>query len=166
MIPVTVVNHVHVDIDVSPDKVWANILETYVETTTWRDAGYAIEPLADDDLTAPLGGYRMKLEKDCAVIDERVVRFTERDEEARRLSVTADYLSVPGEFQVLVTYQAQAIATGARYTLDCHTRMTFEPPASGAKADLVSAVAATKAQFEEFLIPRFQQLKEKLEGAA
>lgn len=162
MIPVTIVNHVAVDIAAAPDAVWRAILEEYVEARKFREY-YTLEPLTDP--AAFLGGYRMRMEKDGAVVDERVVHITERDDEARRLSLLADYLSVPGGLQVFVTYQAHATANGARYTLDCHSRMGVEPPAGDARKGIAAAVAALKAQFDAPLAQYLASIKTRLEGA-
>lgn len=160
-LPVTIVNHVAIDIAATPDAVWGAILEDYIDGTKFGGAGYAVEPL--DDPAAPLGGYRMRLTKDGAVVDDRIVHITERDDAARRLSLCADYLSVPGGLQVFATYQAREIAEGGRYTLDCHTRMTLEPPADG--GDIATAIAETKGQFDSALVPYFASFKARLEGA-
>src|SRR5262245_2874640 len=129
--PTTIVNHVTVDIKAEPEAVWRVILDEYVETKKFREQGYAIEPL--DDPAFARGGYRMRLEKDGALIDERNCYFTERDDGAHRLSLFADYLSVPGGLQVYATYGVEPKGEGARYTIHCHSRMSVEAP-SAAKA--------------------------------
>lgn len=161
LIPVTIVNHVAVDIAAPSDAVWRAILDEYVEAKKFREH-YTIEPLADP--AAFLGGYRMLMEKDGAVVDERIVHITERDDAARRLSLLADYLSVPGGMQVFVTYQAHATANGARYTLDCHSRMGIEAPAGGTREEITAAVAALKAQIDPALIQYLESIKTRLEG--
>jgi hypothetical protein len=161
-IPVIVVNHLTMDIAVAPDKVWQTILGHFVATDNWVKAGYAVEPL--DDPATPLGGYHMRKEQDGAIVDERVVHITERDETARRLSLFADYRSAPDGLQVLVTYHARETADGARYTIDCHTRMGIEKPAGGTRADFAAAIDALKTQFDEHLIGFLKRLKETLEA--
>lgn len=162
-IPVTIVNHLAMDIAVAPDIVWQTILDHFVATDNWVKAGYRVEPL--DDPATPLGGYHMRKEQDGSVVDERVVHITERDETARRLSLFADYHSVPDGLLVLVTYHARETRDGARYTIDCHTRMGIEAPAGGARADVAAAIEALKAQFDEHLIGHLGRLKESLEAA-
>jgi hypothetical protein len=161
-IPVTIVNHLGVDIGVLPGAVWQVILDEYVEAKKFREIA-RIEPL--DDPSAVLGGYRMRLEYE-GVVDERVIRFTERDEAARRLSIFADYLTAPaGGMRVWVTYQAQEIPGGSRFTIDCHTGVGIDTPASGAKADVAAVVAGIKLNFDTALIAYLEQTKMKLEGA-
>lgn len=160
--PVTIVNHVAVDIARSPEAVWRAILDDYVEATKFREIA-EIEPI--DDPSAVLGGYRMRLEHE-GVVDRRDIRFTERDEAARRLSIFADYLTVPaGGMKVWVTYQAQELPGGARYAVDCHTRLNVEAPAGGGRADLAAAVAEMKASFDAGLIAYLKRVKARLEGA-
>jgi hypothetical protein len=163
-IPVTVVNHVGVDMAVSPEVVWRTILDQYLTGEQFAAAGYQIEPL--DDASTLIGGYRIRLEQDGAVVDDRIARITERDEAARRLSLHADYLSVPGGLQVFVTYQAQEVPGGARYALDCHTAMTVEVADAGDKAAIAAAALKMKTDFDTFLDDRLGALKTRLEGAA
>lgn len=163
-LPVTIVNHVAIDIAATPDTLWRAILEDYIGGTKFSSSGYVIDPL--DEPQTPLGGYRMRLSKDGAVVDDRVVRVTERDDADRRLSIHADYLSIPGGFQVYVTYQAQPTADGCRYLLDCHTQMTLEPPDGDLRAGMAREIAKTKAEFDAALMPYFAKVKKKLEGGA
>lgn len=163
-IPVTVVNHVAMDIAVSPDLVWQTILDHFVATDNWVQAGYAVDPL--DDPAAPFGGYHIRKEQDGAVVDERVVHITERDDTARRLSLSADYRSTPDGLLVFATYHARETPDGARYTIDCHSRLGIETPAGGARADIAAAVDGLKIQFDEYLIGHLGRLKETLEAAA
>jgi hypothetical protein len=163
-IATTIVNHVAIDIAAPAEAVWAVILEEYVETKKFREAGYAIEPI--DDPGALLGGYRMRLEKDGAVIDDRICLFSERDDAARRLSLYADYLSAPNGLQVFATYHAQQTAGGARYALDCHTRMAIDAPASGTKADFAAAVEEMKTHFHTALASYLESMKARLEAKA
>src|SRR4051812_3701744 len=73
-IKVTMINHVAIEIAASPDSVWQAILDDYVEAKKFREMG-AIDPL--DDPAATLGGYRLRFEQDGAVVDERIIHFTE-----------------------------------------------------------------------------------------
>jgi hypothetical protein len=163
-IPVTIVNHVATDMAASPDTLWRTIIESFVETGRFEAAGYEIEAI-DDDSTL-LGGYRMRMVKDGAVVDDRICRITERDEAARRLSLRADYLSVPEGLVVYATYQAQEIAGGTRYAIDCHTQMGLAAPESGAKADVIAAVEAFRVASEAHLSGYQATLKATLEAAA
>jgi len=158
---VTIVNHLGVDIGVPPDKVWQAILDEYVEARKFREIA-TIEPIHDP--FAVLGGYRMRLEHG-GVVDERVIQFTERDEAARRLSIFADYLTVPAAgMRVWVTYQAQQIPNGARFTIDCHTRVGIEAPVSGTNADIAAVVAGMTINFDTALLAYLERVKAKLEG--
>lgn len=158
---VTIANHVAVDIAASPDAVWRVIVEEYVGAGKFGD--YAIEPI--DDPAAVFGGYRMRLEKDGAVVDERVIHFTEHDDAVRRLSLYADYLSVTDGMQVIATYQAHQTASGSRYTIDCHTRIGIEVPASNVREGIVAAVGEMKAHFDTALGQYLQSIKGRLESA-
>jgi hypothetical protein len=161
-IPVTIVNHLGVDIGVSPDTVWQAILDEYVEAKKFREIA-RIEPI--DDPSAVLGGYRMRLEHE-GMVDERVIHFTERDESARRLSIFADYLTVPvGGMRVWVTYQANEITGGCRFTIDCHTRVGIDLTTGETKTDFAIAVAGMKNKFDTALIAYLETVKGRLEGA-
>jgi hypothetical protein len=153
-IPAIVVNHVALDMAASPDTVWRAILDEYVDAAKFREMGCTIEPL--DDPAALPGSYRMRLEQDGAVVDDRIVRITERDNAARRLSLFADYLAEPGGLQVHATYHARQIAGGTRYALDCHTQL-------GAAAE--QDVRQMRAESEAYLIDYLQTIRARVEGA-
>jgi hypothetical protein len=153
-VPATIVNHVAVDIAASPDAVWEVILYEYIEANKFRSSGYKIETI--DDPAAALGGYRIKFEQDGKVLDDRICHITERDEAARRLSMFADYLSVPGGLQVYATYHAREAAGGASYALDCHARMNVD-----AGADM----AELTKQFDAGLVDYLNGIKSRLETA-
>jgi hypothetical protein len=159
-VPATMVNHVAIDIAASPDAVWRTIIDLYVSPKP--SAQVAITPLAEPGY--PLGGYRMRSGKDGA-IDERVVQITERDEKARRLSLTADYLSMPGGLQVYATYQAQEWVGGTRFTIDCHSLVGLEAPADGPAA-IAATLAADKAQADAYLLYFLDRAKARLEASA
>lgn len=163
LVPVTIVNHVAVDIGVSPDTLWREILDAYVEVRKFREIA-RIESI--DHPSAVLGGYHMRIEHE-GVVDERDIHFTERDDSARRLSIFADYLTVPaGGMKVWATYQAQEIPTGARYAIDCHARLNVEAPAGGGKAEMAAAVAELKIQFDTSLIAYLEGVRAELDAAA
>ena len=159
---VTIVNHVAVDIAAPRDTVWKVILDEYVEAKKFREGGYSIEPL--DDLAAAFGGYRMRLWKDGLMVDERVCHITERDENAHRLSLFADYLSVPTGMQVFATYHAQEAPGGTRYALDCHARMGIPAPAGGTKKDVAAMLTQMEKQFDAALLDYLGGVKKKIEG--
>lgn len=163
-LPVTVVNHAAIDITAPPDRLWRLILEEFAEANRWRTLGYSIEPI--DDPAAVLGGYRMWIERDGKVVDNRVCHITEIDASARRLSMFADYLSEPSGAVVYVTYQAQDIAGGARYTLDSHTRVGIEAPASGEKTAVDATIDAIKTKSDIHLAGYLSQTKARLEGTS
>lgn len=161
LLSVTIVNHIAADIAAEPDAVWADIVDMFVEARQWRADGYAVEPV--DDPAAVLGGYRMQLDQDGVAADQRIVYVTERDDAARRLSLVADFLSVPGGVLVYATYHAQEAPCGARYTIDCHTRMGIERPASGSKADIAAAIDGLSNHFETHLNGYLGRVKARLE---
>nr|WP_316640432.1 hypothetical protein [uncultured Roseateles sp.] len=161
--PVTIVNHVAIDIKAPPEAVWRAIQEEYVEAKKFRQLG-TLQPL--DDPAAVLGGFRMRLEHE-GVIDEREVRYTEIDHAARRLSVYADYLTVPvGGMGVWVTYQAQEVPEGTRYAIDAHARLHVEVQEGGGKADIATAIDALTHSFDGSLRAYLEKVKAGFEGVA
>ena len=161
-ISATMVNHVAMDMAASANAVWQVILDDYVEATKFREYG-AVEPL--DDPAAVFGGYRMRFEQS-GVVDERVVRITERDEAARRLSAAADYLSVPGGMRVYATYHAQEIDGGTRYTIDCHTQLSVDMPAGDARAGVAATLAEMTAGADRHLLAYLAAIKARVETDA
>ncbi|BBE34209.1 hypothetical protein [Sphingosinicella microcystinivorans] len=159
-IPVTIVNHVAIDIAVAADIVWKMIIEEIGEARGFRSVG-TVEPLEGVD--APLGGYRLTSRDENGALDERVARLTERDEAARRLSVFAEFLSVPGGMIVYATYQAQDAQSGTRFSIDCHTREEIELPTGASAADLSAKIAEKTAFYDDALGDKMQKTKEKLE---
>ncbi|ALJ14453.1 SRPBCC family protein [Sphingopyxis macrogoltabida] len=158
-VPVTMVNHVALEMAAAPDAVWREILSDYVEAKKFREFG-TIEPL--DDPAATLGGYRMRFEQD-GVVDERIVHITERDDTARRLSVMADYLSVPGGMRVYATYHAREAAGGTSYAIDCHTSVKVDAPAGGDGPDLAAAVAEMTSGADVHLNAYLASIKARVE---
>lgn len=161
-IPATIVNHVAIDIAAPADAVWQTIIDELVEAKGFRGHG-AVIPLSGPD--APLGGYRVTFEDDDGALDERVARITERDNAARRLSICADFLSVPGGMRVYATYHAQDTAGGARFAIDCHTCESLDVAAGAGQADVAASVAKKAAFYDRALAERLQKTKERLEGA-
>lgn len=161
-IPVTMVNHVAMDMAAAPDVVWRAILDDYVEATKFRESG-ALETI--DDPAAVFGGYRMRFELN-GVVDERIVHITERDDAERRLSVAADYLSVPGGMRVYATYHAQEIAGGTRYAIDCHTQLRVDAPAGDIKAGTAATLAEMTAGADAHLVAYLASIKARVEDGA
>ncbi|MFC9250433.1 SRPBCC family protein [Amycolatopsis thailandensis] len=158
-IPVTIVNHVAIDIEAAPDAVWRVILDEYVEASKFRKAGYSIEPL--DGSESVFGGYRMRLEENGTAVEERVVRITERDETAHRLSVFADYVVDPdGPMRVHATYHARESERGTQYTLDCHADIALD-----ASANVAASVEEWTKQAEVGLLQYLGTIKAAIEGA-
>lgn len=162
VIQTTVVNHLMIDIEAAPELVWNHIVETFAEARKWRADGYMVEAI--DDISAILGGYRMRLERSGEATDERVVHVTERDGTARRLSLRVDFVSVPHGVTVYATYHAQQAADGTRYAIDCHTRMGFAVPVIDTRAHLASAVDAMKTHSDTYLNSYLARIKAELEG--
>ena len=166
VVRVNTFNHASIDIAVSPNRVWREIVDTYVEGGGFSDLGYTISPLTDDP-SAFRGGYRMTLKDESgAIVDERKVYITGRDDAARRLSVYAQYLS--GAFnglEVYATYQAVPIEGGARYNLDAHSRIGIAlKDAKDSKNALAETIKGYEQQSQEFLETRFDELKVRLES--
>jgi hypothetical protein len=160
-VSITFVNHLSVDIAVPADVVWREIVDSFVEARRWRETGYAIEPI--DDRAAVLGGYRMRLERDDAATDERVVRVTERDDVERRLSLFVDFSSAPDGLVVHATYGARAMGAGARYTIDCYTQMGIRPAGTGSAADIAAAIDEMKNHSGKYLTDYLGGVKSRLE---
>ncbi len=163
-IPVTIVNHVAIDVDCAPDRAWAVVLEEYAEARKFREIGYAIDWL--DEAAAFLGGYRLRFVKDGSVVDDRVCRVTELDPVERRLSMVADYRSVPGGMTVHATYHARAAGDSTCFAIDCHSSLGIEPPGEGSRAAVGAAVATMNAQYDAALLDYLQGLKARLEAPA
>lgn len=160
-VPATMVNHVALDIAASPDAVWQEIVTLYVEAKKFREQGVVT---TIDEPAAPLGAYRMRIDHGGGAIDERLCRITERDEDARRLSIFADYLSVPGGMQVYATYQAVDRGDGrAAFAIDCHSRISLPMPPEG-PAGLPAALASGKAQADQYLVAFLESVKAGLEA--
>lgn len=160
MIPVTMVNHVAMDIEAPPGSVWRVILDDYVHARKFRERG-TVEPL--DDPAAIFGGYRTRIEQD-GVIDERIVHITERDEIRHRLSAAADYLSVPGGMRVYATYHARAADGGTHYTIDCHAQFRIEAPADDVKAGVAATIAEMAAGADVQLLAYLESVKARVEA--
>ncbi|WP_020499074.1 hypothetical protein [Sciscionella marina] len=160
----TTVNHVAVDIDAPADAVWKAIVGDYAGAEKFRALGYIIEPL--DELGAPLGAYRMRLETE-EDPDARLIRITEQDNTARRLSLSAHYDDdADGVMEVLATYHARETPSGTRYALDCHSRLEIGAVERDARQHVAATIARLTAEFDEYLTEYLGDVKKQIEGAA
>jgi hypothetical protein len=160
-IMVTTVHHVSIDIAASATAVWQGILQDYVEVLKFGD--YSIERLEEPG--ALLGAYRMRLERDGSVVDDRIVEITERNDECRRLSLFGNYLSVPGGLHVFATYSAHEIESGARYVIDCHARTAVDMGADDTRETLAAGIASMKEQADASLLEYLERAKARTEAA-
>lgn len=155
----TIVNHAAITIAAPADAVWGVIVEEILQAKGFRAAGTVV-PLEDPGF--PLGGYRISLPTENGDADERLVRFTERDDTARRASVRADYLSAPGGSVVYASYEAEETAHGARFRLDCHTSTSLDIADDG---DIAAAIARETAFNDDALAANLLKVKQRLEAA-
>ena len=161
-VPVTIINRVSIDIACPPARVWEVILEDYLAACKFAEAGYAIERL--DGPSYFRGGYRMRLEADGAVVDERICCVTEFDAAARRLSLYADYLAAAEGMNVHATYQALERGTGTRFSLDSYSRLSLELPTEDGETDIRMAVTKLETQFDAALASYLKGVKARLEA--
>jgi pimeloyl-ACP methyl ester carboxylesterase len=163
---VTMVNHNAVDIARLPEAVWQEILRTYLKGEKFSAQGYRLAPITDD-LSAPLGGYRMELRSESGdQLDERVVRITEHDEAKRRLSLCAEYLS-PAMMGMVVhaSYQAVPAASGTRYRLDAYSMLNLPLKSGDTQAGIAAKLSGMQAQASEYLDKYLNEVKLRLEAA-
>lgn len=160
-IPATIVNHVAIDIAAAADAVWGAIIEEIVEAKGFRAVG-TVMPL--DGPAAPLGGLRLHLHDADGSLDERIVHFTERDDAARRLSIFADFLSVPGGMKVYASYHAQETPDGARFAIDCHASVEIDVPVEATGAYVAAMIAEQTANYDEALAANLQKVRKQLQG--
>lgn len=161
VIPATIVNHAMIAIAATPASVWEVILEQFVDVERLGEFG-VVTPL--DDHTAPLGGYHMQLDLGEGKTDRRIVRITEYDPVELRLSLFADFLSVPGGMKAYITYHAQSVAEGARFAVDCHLRLQLDVPDGATRADVVDMIAEKTASGDEQLAQHMKAVRSRLEG--
>ena len=160
ILSITMVNHVALQINASPDRVWRVILDDYVEQKALRKHG-TVEPI--DDPAAAFGGFRTRFEQNGAV-QEQIIHITERDDAARRLSLMVDYLPAPGGIRVYATYHARETDGGTCYTIDCHTQAPIETPAGGTRTDVSHALTGMTAAADAHMLAYLQSVKARLEG--
>ena len=164
LIPVTVVCRVSVDIACSPERLWQTIESRYAQGEKFSGSGYTIERF--EDAAAYLGAYRMALSKDGVIVDDRIVRVSEIDEAARRISLHGQYLSESSHgLDVYASYQALPIATGARFAIDCHAHYSRWPQPSEDPAELRAAIEDMKATSAAGLEQFMTRVKAELEEA-
>lgn len=161
---VTIVNHCTIDIACPSSHLWAALTDDYVDGGGFARAGYRIDPL--DESALVLGGYRMRFESE-TLVDERVCRITERDEDAMRLSLRADYLSTQARGMVVyATYQAVPDGEGALYRIDCHATLDLEAEASASREEIARSIATLRDHFQDGLAGKAADLKARIEAAS
>ena len=157
---VTIVNHVYVDVRTGADHVWREMCADLLEARNLREVA-TVGPL--DDPSAILGGYRVRKENE-GVLDEQVVRVTELDAKARRLSLYVHYLSAPhGGMEVFATYQAREMSGSTSYAIDCHSRVGVDPDAA---LDLEAHAAELTSTYATALLAGLAAFKAKVEADA
>jgi hypothetical protein len=159
---VVIVNHCAIDIACPPSHLWAALTVDYADGGGFARAGYQIEPL--DEPALVLGGYRMRFESE-ALVDERICRITERDEDVMRLSLQADYLSAEANGMVVyASYQALPDGEGALYRLDCHTTLDLEAGVSASREELARSITRLRDHFQDGIAGKAAELKARLEA--
>lgn len=163
-IRITVVNHATVDIGCEPQRLWRDMVESFVEDRSLVDQGLQVTPLVDDP-AALLGGYRVVMKGPTGdIVDDRIVRVTERDEQDMRLSLCVRSL-VPHEAAMLVNASCRAIeiSGGVRYETHSHANFNASPAAGQSVAD---AAEAFRKQAADYLHLRLAAMKSRLETCA
>jgi len=161
---VTIVNHYTIDIACPPSHLWTVLTEDYCGGGGFARAGYRIDPL--DDPALVLGGYRMRLASG-VLVDERICRITERDEDVMRLSLQAEYLSVQAQGMVVyATYQAVPEGGGVRYRLDCHATLDLEAEAGASREEIARSIATLHDHFQNGIAGKAAELKARIEAAS
>jgi hypothetical protein len=164
MIRITVVNHARIEIACPPADIWRMLLADYGEGQGFARAGYRIDPV--DDPSAPLGSYHMHFET-ADLLDERICHVTERDAEAMRLSLHANYLAgYAKDMAVYATYQAIPIDGGSLYSLDCHSTIDHGVEDGASREEIANSVDALRDQFQQGLESGFAKIKAFLEEQA
>ncbi len=159
---VVIVNHCAIDIACPPSHLWAALTDDYVDGGGFARAGYRIDPL--DEPALVLGGYRMRFESE-ALVDERICRITERDEDVMRLSLQANYLSAAANGMVVyASYQAVPTGNGVLYRLDCHTTLGLEARDDASREEIAQSIATLHDQFRDGIVAKAADLKARLEA--
>ena len=149
----TIVNLVSIEVDCPADVLWRYVLEEYRDGRKFSRNGYVVVP--EEFAGYPLGSYRIRRGTGDTIEDNRLCHRTELDADERRLSMLADYLSVPGGMAVYATYEVQKAAGGSRFVLTSHSTVEVPDPA---------LIATYKVQFEAGLLAYLNETKTRLEG--
>jgi hypothetical protein len=161
MVRITVVNFASIDIACESKRVWRDIVEAFVEGRSLSEQGYLTERLLDDP-SALLGGYRVLVTAATGELtDASIVRITELDEDAMRLSLNVHNL-IPRQkaMNVNVSSRAIPIECGTRYETHLHTNFNAVFEFGG---DLATTAAEFKQQTADFLSLRLAAMKARLE---
>ena len=159
IVPVTIVNHVSLQIAAPADEAWQAILNDLLLPEMWQRAGYQVLTL--NRAPSLFGGYRLAKEEGGRVADERIIHITERDARARRLSLFSEHLSEPNGLYVYATYHARETPAGVCCAIDCHTRVGVEMPEN---ADITNLIGDMSGQSEAHLNGYLAHLRLALES--
>jgi len=156
------VHHLDIDIACSPAAAWSYTIANMAEGGMFAVPGCTVEPIGTD-LSAPIGGYRFRIQT-AESVDERICRVTERDEEVLRLSLHTEAISAAGRNMVIyVTYHVAPSDAGCRYQVDSHSSLDLDISDEASPAEIASAIAALRTQFDDGLQASLIGIKAQME---
>jgi hypothetical protein len=162
MIRITIVNHVSIDIARPPAMLWQEILSGIAQGGQFAAVGCIVEPLTADPL-AILGG--------CHIImgsgddaDGATSYVTERDEQAMRLSVQAEFFGPNARGMVShATYLAVTDGNSSRFCVDTHSTVDLPVGKAPSREEVAKAAAALRDEFQRGMQASLNATKARLE---
>lgn len=162
MIRITVVNHVSVDIARPPAQLWQEILSGIAAGGQFAAAGCTVKPIAADPV-ATLGGCQIIMASGSNA-DGATSYVTERDEEAMRLSVQAEFFGPNARGMVsYATYHAVTDGNSSRFCVDTHSTVDLPVGKAPSHDEVAKAAAALRDEFQRGMQASLNATKARLE---
>jgi len=165
LVQISMVNHAHIEIAQSSEKVWQKIKNEIAYGDKFVSDGFVVRQIKDDP-TAILGGIHIELRKDGKVLDERIAKITEMDEQNQRFSLFATYMTPPFEgMTVNASYYLTPTQNGVRYSLDAYAQIYIPTPeGANPQKQLADYIETATKGAQQYLDKVMRETKKSLEA--
>jgi hypothetical protein len=156
-------HHLAADIACTAREMWDYAIANMAEGAMFAGPGHDIEPIGD--ALAIFKGYRVRMQAGDSAEDV-VCHITARDEDAMWLSLYTEAPSPIGEGRMTIRASYRVVPAGdhCHFSVDSHASLNVAVADTASPAEIASAIAAVRTQFDEGLRLSFAGIKAQLES--